>query len=260
MPQPRPASAIALLAALLALAVLLAGSSVFAQTFPRLTGRVTDAAGIIPDDVEARLTGKLEALEQQSRRQLVVATIPDLQGFEIADYGYRLGRHWGIGDKQRNDGALLIIAPRERKVRIEVGYGLEPVLTDGLSWQIINTHILPRFRAGDLPGGIEAGVDAIIAQLTLPADQAQRIAEEAAAQADAAPAIPSELLFFLMVFMFGFVIPFFRTVVKRQRYPSTAGRAFVWDMLDTMPRGSGRFGGFSGGGGSFGGGGSSGSW
>ncbi|MCB2079438.1 MAG: TPM domain-containing protein, partial [Novosphingobium sp.] len=82
-----------------------------AQDFPALTGRVTDAAGIIPADVEARLTGKLEALETESHRQLVIATIPSLQGYDIADYGYRLGREWGIGDKNRNDGALLIVAP-----------------------------------------------------------------------------------------------------------------------------------------------------
>ena len=108
-----------------------------AQTIPELSGRVVDAANIIPDDVEARLNQKLEALETQSQRQLVVVTLPDLQGYDIADYGYQLGRHWGLGDKQRNDGALLIVAPKERKVRIEVGYGLEPILTDGLSTIII---------------------------------------------------------------------------------------------------------------------------
>ena len=140
-------------ACLLRLAALLLAAlplAVSAQTFPALAGRVTDAAGIIPDDLEARLTQKLEALEQQSGPQFVVATIPDLQGYDIADYGYRLGREWGIGDKERNDGVLLIVAPNERKVRIEVGYGLEPVLTDGLSWQIINTDIVPRFKDGDM--------------------------------------------------------------------------------------------------------------
>ena len=121
-------AALALLAAFAG--VLLFSGMATAQTFPALSGRVVDAANIIPADQEARLDQKLAALEQNSKRQLVVTTLPDLQGYEISDYGYQLGRHWGIGDKERNDGALLIIAPKERKVRIEVGYGLEPVLTD----------------------------------------------------------------------------------------------------------------------------------
>src|SRR5690349_9249170 len=125
-----------------------------APTFPNLSGRVVDAANIIPPDVEARLDQKLAALETQSHRQLVVATLPDLQGYDIADYGYQLGRAWGIGSKQKNDGALLIVAPKERKLRIEVGYGLEGVLTDGMSSLIINQTILPKFKQGDMPGGI----------------------------------------------------------------------------------------------------------
>ena len=147
----------------LALALPWAASPAFAQRgpkFPPLTGRVTDAADVIPPDVEARLDQKLTALEAGTGRQLVVATVPDLQGYEISDYGYQLGRTWGIGSKERNDGALLIVAPKERKVRIEVGYGLEGVLTDGLSSLIISQQIVPRFKQGDLPGGIEAGTDA----------------------------------------------------------------------------------------------------
>ena len=255
------------LAALL-LACLLASWPVHAQQgprFPALTGRVVDAANVLPPDVEARITGKLDALEQQSHRQLVVVTLADLQGYDIADYGYQLGRHWGIGDKARNDGALLIVAPAERKLRIEVGYGLEGVLTDGLSSLIINQTIVPRFKAGDMPGGIEAGADAIIRQLTLPADQAQQIAQQANAQAEDPPFRPEWLVVgFFVLFMF--VIPFFRTVRQRRRYPSAVGSVFIWDMLSNMPRGGGGGsgggfgGGFSGGGGSFGGGGSSGSW
>ncbi|MEQ1541719.1 MAG: TPM domain-containing protein, partial [Novosphingobium sp.] len=92
-------SALGLLLATLALAI--PGISP-AQTFPALTGRVVDAANIIPADQEARLNQKLEALEKQSQRQLVVTTLPSLQGYEISDYGYRLGRQWGLGDKERN--------------------------------------------------------------------------------------------------------------------------------------------------------------
>ena len=150
---------------MLALLLALLGLPAHAQTFPQLTGRVVDAANILPPDVEARIDQKLAALEVQSRRQLVVTTLPSLEGYEISDYGYRLGRAWGIGAKDRNDGALLIVAPNERKLRIEVGYGLEGIVTDGLSSLIIQQQIVPKFKAGDMPGGIEAGTDGLIRQL-----------------------------------------------------------------------------------------------
>jgi uncharacterized protein len=265
-----------LLTAVLALLVLaclmLPGSPALAQTFPALTGRVVDSANIIPDDVEARIDQKLAALEQQSHRQLVVATLPDLQGYDISDYGYQLGRHWGIGDKTRNDGALLIIAPKERKVRIEVGYGLEPVLTDGYSTLIIQQQILPRFKAGDMPGGIEAGTDAIISQLTLPAEEAQKIAATAKPKkADSGNAIVPAAFWLLMVFLF-FILPAIRRGRGYSSHQSSGlGPIILWSVLDGMSHSGGRSsggsdwgggggGGFSGGGGSFGGGGASGGW
>ncbi|MCC6828203.1 MAG: TPM domain-containing protein [Novosphingobium sp.] len=259
-----PSGLLLIAALLLATLALLAPGHAMAQQFPKLTGRVVDAANVIPPDAEARLTQKLATLETQSHRQLVVVTLPDLQGYDIADYGYQLGRAWGIGSKERNDGALLIVAPTERKLRIEVGYGLEGVLTDGLSSLIINQTIVPRFKAGDMPGGIEAGADAIIQQLTLPADQAQQIAQQANTQPEQIDFDPSWLVFG-MFFVFFLVIPFFKTVHQRRRYGNAASSVFIWDMLSNMPRSSGGSsggggGGFSGGGGSFGGGGSSGSW
>jgi uncharacterized protein len=151
----------ALLAWLLVLFALPAQAQQGPQ-FPKLTGRVVDAANVIPPDVEARLDQKLAALEQQSRRQLVVATIPDLQGYDIADYGYQLGRAWGIGGKERNDGALLIVAPDERKLRIEVGYGLEGVLTDVTTKRLIDEVITPKFKSGDFAGGISDGISRMI--------------------------------------------------------------------------------------------------
>ena len=155
-----------LLTLLTAAGLLLAAASARAQNFPALTGRVVDAANIIPADVEARLDQKLAALETQSRRQLVVTTLPSLEGYEISDYGYRLGRNWGIGSKDKNDGALLIIAPNERKLRIEVGYGLEGTLTDAVAKTIIVNAIAPRFKVGDFAGGVTRGVDDIITTLT----------------------------------------------------------------------------------------------
>lgn len=253
-------------ALLLACCALLAPQEGRAQEFPELTGRVVDAANIIPDAEEARLTQKLEALEQQSRRQLVVATIPDLQGYEISDYGYQLGRTWGIGQKEDDNGALLIVAPNERKVRIEVGYGLEPVLTDGMSFLIINNDIVPRFKQGDMAGGIEAGTDAIIKQLTLPPEEAQKIAAEANEQREQGGGIPFGAIVFILIVLSFVVMPIIneaRGGGRRRRY---GAGPIVWIPGGfgggSSGWGGGGFGGggFSGGGGSFGGGGSSGSW
>lgn len=258
---PRPLQGL-----LLAFFALLPSCAALAQQgpqFPKLTGRVVDAANIIPPDAEARLDQKLAALETQSRRQLVIATIPDLQGYDIADYGYQLGRAWGIGDKGRNDGALLVVAPKERKLRIEVGYGLEGVLTDGLSSIIINQTIVPKFKAGDMTGGIEAGADAIITQLTLPADEARRIAAEAGtANAGNGPDGGFPVIFFILFVLFFFVLPMIRRARGGQRYRAGGLPPVVIWPGGFGGGGGGGFGGggFSGGGGSFGGGGSSGSW
>ncbi|MFM6931917.1 MAG: TPM domain-containing protein [Novosphingobium sp.] len=263
--------AVLLLAALASLIALPAQ----AQTFPELSGRVVDGANIIPDDVEARLVQKLDALEKQSKRQLVVVTLPDLQGYDISDYGYQLGRKWGIGDKERNDGAVLIVAPKERKVRIEVGYGLEPILTDGLSSLIIQDQIVPAFKAGDMPAGIEAGTDAIIKQLTLPPEEAAKVAQQAQVQPKAEKASAGSVIFFLLMFFLIFILPAIvrsRSGGRRYRDDSGLGTVIMWSVLEGLANGrsggggggfsggGGGGGGFSGGGGSFGGGGSSGSW
>ena len=127
-------------------------------TFPALTGRVVDEAGLLSSADKQTLTQQLAALEAKSTDQLVVVTLKSLQGYEIADYGYRLGRAWGIGQGTRKDnGVLLIVVPDARKVRIEVGRGLEPTLTDATSRLIIENRILPAFRRGDFAAGIMAG-------------------------------------------------------------------------------------------------------
>lgn len=266
-----------LIALWLALLALLAPLAARADpAFPPLTGRVVDAAGILPADVKARLEGKLAELEQQSGRQLVVATLPDLQGYDIADYGYQLGRAWGIGQKDKNTGAILIVAPKERRMRIEVGYGLEGTLTDGLSTLIIQQQIVPRFKAGDMAGGIEAGTDALIQQLTLPPDQAAQVAQAANQQArqHAGSGVDPGAVFFVIIVIFFFVIPALRRAFGGRSYSggSGLGPLILFDALSHMSRGGGGGGwgggsdwgggggGFSGGGGSFGGGGASGSW
>ena len=250
-----------------------------AQDFPRLSGRVVDAANILSPATEAQLSERLAALETGSRRQLVVATVPDLAGYDVADYGYRLGRAWGIGGRERNDGVILLIAPNERRMHIAVGYGLEPVLTDALSATIIRNQITPRFRAGDFDGGVIAGVDAIARQLTLPPEEARQVAAEAAQRrqsSDAGSALPlAPILFFLFLF---FVLSMRRGGKRyrsRRRRGADIGDLVVWgsvlsDIASAGTRGSsmgggfggfgGGGGGFSGGGGSFGGGGASGGW
>ena len=251
----------------LLLALLVTGPAT-AQTFPALTGRVVDDAGILPPEVEAQLTTKLEALEKQSQRQLVVVTLPSLQGYEISDYGYQLGRQWGIGSKERNDGAMLIVAPNERKVRIEVGYGLEPVLTDGMSFLIINNAILPRFKAGDLPGGIVAGTDAIVQQITLPEDEARALAAKADQKQQEVEegGFPVGMLIWIAIIFLFFILPAIRGVRGGRAYRGGApvilfpGGGFGGGRSGGFGGGGFGGGGFSGGGGSFGGGGASGSW
>src|SRR5574337_2182898 len=136
------------------LAVLLIGAALAAANFPPLTGRVVDAAKILSPIAKADLEGKLSALEQKSGIQLVVATVPSLGGQEIEPYANGLFRAWKLGEAKKNNGVLLLIAPNEHRVRIEVGYGLEGTLTDAVSSIIIANAIAPRFKAGDFDGGV----------------------------------------------------------------------------------------------------------
>ncbi|CAN5386679.1 hypothetical protein BH09PSE3_BH09PSE3_19120 [soil metagenome] len=258
---------------IVALLIALFAMPAFAQTFPPLTGRVVDAAKILSAEQVAALDAKLQAQETASGHQLVVATVPDLQGYPIEDYGYRLGRAWALGKKDVNDGAILLVAPTERKVRIEVGYGLEPVLTDAYSGVIINQQILPHFKANDYPGGIAAGVDAIAEQIKLPPDQAQARMAAAAAQTHKSDGgIPIGAILPIIFILIFFVLPMLRRGGGRT-HGSGLGSVILWSALDAAMRGGrdggggsdwggggGGGGGFSGGGGSFGGGGASGGW
>ena len=255
---------------------LVATPAAAAPEFPTLTGRVVDAANIIPDDVEAELSAKLEALEAQSQRQLVVVTVPSLGGYEISDYGYQLGREWGVGDAERNDGALLIVAPNERKVRIEVGYGMEPIITDGLSFLIINNEILPRFKAGDMAGGIVAGTDALIHQMQLPEAEARAVAAQAQERPQDEGFSFGAVLWVLFIVFFIILPLFARAGGRKYRddrgVAGAVGDVLLWTAISAATSGRGGDsggwggggggfgGGFGGGGGSFGGGGASGSW
>ena len=255
-----------------------------AQTFPALSGRVVDAAHLLSPAQTQQITALSEATEKASGRQLVVATIPDLQGYPIEDYGYRLGRAWKIGQQGANNGIVLIVAPNDRKVRIEVGYGLEPIMTDALSQGIIDDTILPKFRAGDMGGGIVDGATAIAEQLKLPPEEAEKRASAATAEATAAPRRHRSdsnggVAIFWIIVVLVIVLPMIVGRARGRRY--RGGRAPVivwgpgigggwgsgwsgggssWGSSGGGDWGGGGGGGFSGGGGSFGGGGASGGW
>src|SRR5476649_2486512 len=150
------------------------GLAALAANFPALTGRVVDQANIIPASARADLETKLSDLESKSGIQLVVATVTSLEGQEIEPYANELFRTWKLGEKTKNNGVLLLVAPNEKRVRIEVGYGLEGTLTDALSKVIITNAITPRFKTGDFAGGIARGVDDIITVLTTDSSEWQQ--------------------------------------------------------------------------------------
>jgi len=131
-------------------------------TFPNIVDRVVDQAALLDPGVTQSLDAQLAAHEEQTSNQVIVVTVNSLEGYDIADYALRLGRSWGIGTEEKNNGVVLLVAPNERKVRIEVGYGLEGALPDGLAGQIIRRDILPQFKEDDYPGGITAGVASIL--------------------------------------------------------------------------------------------------
>ncbi len=232
-----------------------------AQTliFPALTGRVVDEASVLDVTARAALTEALASFESKTTNQIVVVTLKSLQGTSVEDYGYQLGRRWQIGQKDKNNGALLIVAPSERKVRIEVGYGLEGTLTDAISKFIIETSILPRFKVGDFSGGIKRGTEDIIQVLSGDAEEWQRrVAQNSSpdvTRTDSKASIwPAIVLVLVGV---GLLI-----------FCATRGGAICQGILQLLflmllsgRHGSSRGGSsWSGGGGSFGGGGASGSW
>jgi uncharacterized protein len=234
-----------------------------AYAFPPLNGRVVDSANIIPPAVSAGITPKLASLEAKSGIQLVVATVKSLDGDDIAPYANALFRAWRLGEKQNNNGVLLLVAPNEHKARIEVGYGLEGTLTDALSKIIITNAMAPRFKAGDFGGGIERGVDDIITVLTTDSSEWEKRPQLRVVRQDTTlDTLSPWIALGLFVFIFFMLTP-----------PSQRGNllSFLLGMLMSSGRGGGyrggsggwdggAGGGFSGGGGSSGGGGASGSW
>ncbi len=239
--------------------VCLLASSVFGAedpALPALTGRVVDQANILAAATEQRLTVQLQAHEKAGGNQVVVATVASLGGETIETYGVRLGRAWGIGKAGENNGIVLIVAPNERKVRIEVGYGLEGDIPDAIASNIIQTKILPRFWENDFDGGVMDGVTAIIAALG--GDYV--FEQERRGRRDREGGFPFGILWIVVLFiLFG---------MGRGRRRGL-GSGLLWGAILGGALSGGRGGhsgggfgggGFGGGGGSFGGGGASGGW
>ena len=272
IPGPvRLALALAVIAA--CLAVYAGGARAAELSFPKLTRRVVDAAGILTPDQRGTLEAKLKAYEDKTSDQVVVATVPNLQGTSVEDYANRLFRDWKIGQAKTNNGVLLLVAPSERKVRIEVGYGLEGALTDALSRVIIAGAITPRFKTGDYFGGLDAGVDGILSILAGDAQEWQRKPQVRTDEVD-----PAQVALFIGLFL---IVLFVAWRMNRTGGSAGGGRrggrgglgrrggivilpgpgSGGWGGGFSDGGSSGGFGGgFSGGGGSSGGGGASGDW
>lgn len=244
-------------------------ATVDSKSFPPLTGRVVDSADILDPATEARLDGISADLEQKTQAQLVVATIPDLGGADIAEYGYQLGRAWGIGRKGVDDGVLLLVAPGEREVRIEVGYGLEGTLTDARSRQIIERDIVPAFKTGNMAEGVLKGAQSIAALAATSETAAPSAQPVARAQRENKSEKPNmNWLGVLLLGLFG-LLPLGGIAQCARCFISPAyGETLVPVYRNRGGRGgrgggpgsSGGGRGFSGGGGRFGGGGASGRW
>jgi uncharacterized protein len=238
-------------------ALALAGAALAAPTFPALTGRVVDDAGVLSADAQTRLTAMSAALEQKTTDQLVVVTVKSLQGNSIDQYGYQLGRHWGIGQKGKDNGVLLTIAPNDHAVRIDPGYGLEGQLTDAQSKLITENIMKPAFRRGDYDGGALAGAAAILQVLGVETkDVDQVLSQQAQPQSgnddDSGGGFPIIIVLIVIWLIFGRWLWPLLFLGGFGRSGGFGGGGF----------GGGGFGGggFSGGGGSFGGGGASSSW
>jgi uncharacterized protein len=247
--------------ALLILLLILASPALAAEPkFPPLTGRVVDDAGVLSASTQSELTAMLAEHERASGEQVVVVTLDSLQGYTIEDFGYQLGRHWGIGQKGKNNGVLLIVAPKEHKVRIEVGYGLEGTLTDAASRTIIESNILPSFKRGDFNAGVIAGTTSILK--VLGGNQVIEPGSESNEPPEGNDLADDWMILIALVLWVVLVI-ILDHLGSRNQIIRRMGRVVGPGTSYGGGFGGGGFGGgggFSGGGGSFGGGGASGGW
>jgi uncharacterized protein len=270
------------LAALLALVLALASSAAWAKLPARPEGPVADYAHVLSAGDAAALDARLRDYNRQTGRAIIVATVPSLDGQEIETYAQDLATAWDIGGEKSENGVLLLVAPEERKVRIHTARGVQVRLTDIMSGRIIRDVIVPKFKDGDMSGGIVAGVDAIVAQLDMDPAEARAIEEAQAAaerQRHSEGGFPIGTIVWVIFLLLFFVLPAFgRGRGRRRRYSpwgSAASNIVMWEAGKAIARGlsgsgghgggwggggGGGFGGFGGGGGGFNGGGASGGW
>jgi uncharacterized protein len=240
------------------LALILLITQVFALKVPKLIGHVNDYGNVLSSSEENRLENYLASFEAASTVQIALLTIKSLQGENLEDYSMRVADAWKLGNKEKDNGVLLLISMQDKKLRLEVGYGLESSLTDAKSGYIIRNYIVPGFKSGSYYNGIAAGMDAVTGVIS---DQQEitdeQIAQSLRKQAKKSPQIPFGLIIFLLMFVFG--------GFGRRRRGGLFTALFLGSMLGGGRSrgggfGGGGFGGFSGGGGGFGGGGASGGW
>lgn len=222
-----------------------------ALEIPKPQGYVNDLAGILSAPAKAKIETFLREFEQSDSTQLVVVTLPSLEGQPVESVALKIAEEWKIGQKGKDNGALLLIAKEERKMRIEVGMGLEGRLTDLLAGRIVDNEIAPRFKKGDFDGGIAAGVSAMA--------QAVRGEYKGTGRVNGRKGKNAGLWWvFPLVF---FVLPLFsRAAFSGNGRGRHGGGFWIGGPGGFGGGGGGGFGGFSGGGGGFSGGGSSGSW
>ena len=230
---------------------------------PKPTQFVSDTAGILSPQTIAALNSRLDAFERDTSTQVIVATFPNVpDGYVLEDFSQRTAEAWGIGQRKDDNGVALFVFPKDRKTRIEVGYGLEGALPDIVAKRIIESEMLPAFRAGDFDSGISRGVNAIL-QATRGEYQGTSRTNPDREEGDQG----SWIFFLLFILIIMIIITANRNAIRRGTYYGPRGRRTVWSPPigggwggGGFDRGSGGGGGFSGGGGSFGGGGASGSW
>ncbi|MGX7895882.1 TPM domain-containing protein [Tsuneonella sp. HG222] len=270
------------LLALVGLLWLAVAAQAQAQDFPpRPAGPIYDGANIISAGTEAQLDARLRDYNRETGRALIIATVPSLDGASLEQYATGLYADWGIGGAGRDQGLLLLIARDDRKIRIEVGYGLHPYFGGIMAGRVIRDDITPRFKQNDYDGGIVAGIDAITAHLAKSPEEAAAIAEaaEAAEAQEGTGGFPIGVLVWPAILFFFFVLPMLGRV-RGRRYRGSGvagavGEVLLWTAVNAAMNGGrdsgGSFGGFGGGGGGgggfggfgggmSGGGGASGSW
>jgi uncharacterized protein len=255
------------LLALATIVYLSTASLAAALDVPPLRGRVNDYAGVMSQDQARGLESQLAQFEQETGHQVAVLTIPTLEGEAIEGFSIRVAESWKIGKKGFDNGVILVVAVKDRRLRLEVGYGLEGVLPDAIAKTITSNYIVPRFRTQDYAGGIIAGIDAVlkvIKQEPLP-ESARRNDRERG------PELNSLLMFAVTLVVFGFMAFASRGNRRRNSIWGPRGRGRGPIIFGPGGVGGGYYGGggfgggsggggFGGGGGSFGGGGASDSW